>query len=550
MWARNLLLVGVLVAGAGTLASYWPRAGRQAIWDRAGADAVEQADFQTTLAEVNGSFQDQWTDHSLQPAGRADDLTIVRRISLALTGTIPSIEEIRLLQAHPAEHRVDWWVQRLLEDRRSADYLAERLARAYVGTAGGQFLIFRRTRFVSWLADELAVDRPYDELVRSLIATDGLWTSTPATNFITAGIKPDSDVGVQENVMAARVARAFLGVRLDCAECHDHPFNPQWQRADFHGLAAFFGTAQQTFRGIRDVLPEGVPGYSMQDLDTLEYVPVEPAVPFQPELMPAEGKVRARLAAWVTHPENKAFGRATANRMWAVMFGRPLVEPVDDIPVEGEVPAALDILAEDFVAHGYDLQRLIHLIAASRPFQLDSQADPSIPGHEVTEAHEECWAAFPVIRQRPEQLVGALLQCTSLETNDGDANALLRFVRFVGKSQFVERYGDLGDDEFSDRGGTIPQRLLMMNGEVVRNNVQSDNPFSFFAAVSQVARLAPTDEKAVETCYLAVLTRLPTPEEATHFKRRLCDTTGEARRHAIEDLYWDLVNSTEFSWNH
>ena len=183
-------------------------------------------------------------------APRAVDLVVARRLSLALTGTIPALASIRAFEAMPEGDRIDRWLDSLLADRRTSDYLAERLARAFVGVEGGPFLVYRRRRFVAWLSDEIHANRPYDRVVRTLIADDGLGTDHPATNFVTVTYDPDAKTYDPER-LAGRVARAFLGVRLDCAQCHDHPFEP-WRQADFQGLAAFFGQVESGFSGVHD----------------------------------------------------------------------------------------------------------------------------------------------------------------------------------------------------------------------------------------------------------------------------------------------------------
>ena len=146
--------------------------------------------------------------------------------------------------------------------------------------------------------------------------------------------------------------------------------------------------------------------------------------------------------------------RATVNRVWALLFGRPLAEPVDDLPAAGELHPALGLLADDFAAHGYDLHRLIRVIAATEVFRLDSA---------VAEARhrgqEEAWAVFPMTRLRPEQVAGALFQAASLTTLGPQSHWFIRLVTYTGRNDFVRRYGDTGEDEFDARGGTIPQRL-------------------------------------------------------------------------------------------
>ena len=171
--------------------------------------------------------------------GDGAELAVMRRLSLSLCGTIPSLEEIRRFEYRPPDRRIDAWLDDLLRDRRCGDYLAERFARVFVGTEDGPFLKFRRRRFVAWLSDAILANRRYDANVRDLIADEGLWTDHPATNFLTVTTDEKTERPTPDR-LSARVARAFLGVRLDCAQCHDHPFQP-WKQEHFRGLAAFFG---------------------------------------------------------------------------------------------------------------------------------------------------------------------------------------------------------------------------------------------------------------------------------------------------------------------
>jgi hypothetical protein len=537
MWARNLLFVGVVAAGVTGLGwTLYPQvhAPRVKHFDPA---EFRQPAFQDEVVLVDTAIRQPWAELDVQPAPLAGDLAVARRLSLALTGTIPSVQEIRQLEAQPEEQRLQWWLSGVFQDRRYADYFAERLARTYVGTEDGPFIIYRRRRFVTWLSDELMRNHSYGQIVREIIATEGLWTDKPATNFITVTIEPDNKKGPNPERLAGRVTRAFLGIRLDCAQCHNHPFQ-KWTQHDFQGLAAFFGQVQQGFTGIYD----GDGEYEAENRKTGARAKVEPGVPFLQELLPTTGTRREQLARWVTDPRNVYFSRATVNRVWALMFGRPLVEPVDDLTSTGDVPAALQLLADDFTAHHYDLQRLIRLIAASEAFQRDSAAD-----HEITDVHEHAWAAFPLSRLRPEQVAGSLLQASSLATIDQQqTSSLVRAILFGSERDFVKRYGDTGDDEFDGRGGTIPQRLLLMNGQLVKDRTKGD----FLTAPTRISWLAADDRTAVETAYLAVLTRRPTAEEAAHFEQRLAGLHGEERSQRMEDLYWTLLNSTEFSWNH
>ncbi len=484
---------------------------------------------------LDAEFGADWAKKGVQVAARADDLVIARRLSLALTGSIPSLQEIRELEAAKPTDAASWWLARLLADRRTSDYLAERLVRVYVGIENGPFLIYRRRRLVEWLSDALQKNRPYDEIARALIDAQGVWTTNPAVNFVS--VTNENNKGPDETKLAGRVSRAFLGVQMDCVQCHDGKLGSTWKQEDFHKLAAFFGQADFQLNGLTDNPKDS---YKYRYLGKTEDEVVPAAVPWKAELLPEKGTPRKKLALWVTAKDNKAFSRTMVNRMWALLFNKPLVTPVDDIPLDGPFPAGMEMMSEDFIAHGFDLQRLIRVITATRVFQMSSQSEHGMP--------EDCWAVFPLTRLRPEQMAGSVIQAASLSTLDAETHVVFRIKRDLDVANFVKRYGDSGEDRFDDSGGTIPQRLLLMNGNMVSDNTKN-NPL--VNASTRVGLLAPNDSEAVETAYLSIFSRRPTAEEADHFKGLLAKAkSGGERTNAMSDLYWTLMNATEFSWNH
>ena len=532
---RDLFFVSVVGLGALAMGAGLTRS-REQVPAQPPVKTAATADLGPIVQAVDDTFRARWAAGKLTPAEKADDLTLMRRLSLALSGTVPSLEEIRRFETRPKDGRVAEWLDTLLRDRRCTDYLAERFARVYVGTEDGPFLLYRRRRFIAWLSDVFLENRRYDSLVREMIADRGLWTDQPATNFVTVTFDPDLGKPTPER-LAARVARAFLGVRIDCAQCHDHPFQ-HWKQEDFRGLASFFGGVNSNLRGIRDGEKNE---YRPPDRKTKEPVDVAPCVPFRPELKPDSGTPREQLAAWVTDQRNPNFSRATVNRVWALLLGRPLAEPVDDLPAAGELHPVLDLLAADFASHEYDLHRLIRVITGTQVFRLDSAIPES-----ASEDQEDAWAAFPMTRLRPEQVAGGLFQASSITTLGPQSHWFIRLTTYTGRNDFVRRFGDTGEDEFDARGGTIPQRLVMMNGDIIRDKIKD----GIFTAPGQIADLAPDDRLAVETAFLSVLTRRPTPEELSHFTGRLGKASGADRKNRLTDLFWALLNTTEFSWSH
>jgi hypothetical protein len=546
-YLKNGLLLVVCLVGIGVVvSSLLPPSGLAAPSSFYRTQKV-RLELEPVVQQVDQQFENVWKSEGLQSTNRASQLTVMRRLGLALSGTIPSLEEIREFESLPDSDRLDWWIARLLEDDRSADHLAERFSRGLIGVEEGPFLIYRRNRFVSWFSQQLKDNRPYDKIVRELLTEEGIWTGSPATNFVTVTTAMETEQP-DPIKLAARTTRAFLGMRIDCVECHDDFLGTmrlgdsgearKGVQTDFHKLAAFFGEVQNSLAGIRD--DQSAEPYQFRLLKDEEESVILPDVPYQSELVPAAGPLRERLAGWLTHPENKQFARAIVNKVWAVMFGKGLVDPVDDMPLHGPYPPGLELLADDFVENGFDLRRLIRAIASTRAFQMDSMAD-----FEITPEHEEHYAVFPLIRLRPEQVAGSMFQSTSLSTIDRSNHIVIQLTKYGLTLDFVDRYGDAGEDELLEKGETVTQRLLMLNGEMLKERLK--NPLS---SVVKIALLAPDVETIVDTIYLAVLTRRASPEMMAYFVDQLEERKGNSRGKKVQDIYWTLINSAEFAWNH
>lgn len=517
---------------------------------------AEQAsiDLNKTVSDIDAAIETRLTAEHLIQSEPADDLAVLRRLSLALIGTIPSLEEIRRFEADPRADRLQLWTNAYLNDPRFADYFAERLARAFVGVEGGQFVVYRRDRFTSWLADQIRQRTPYDEMVRSMLSETGVATDRAAVNFAMAAF---ANSNFDPNKLAGRTVRAFLGQRIDCAQCHDHPFS-HWKQRQFQGLAACFGELDLTLVGAVDRPRETPTG----DESAMMALPVDayPAVPFSPEWFPAEGSPRVRLAEWVTHPDNQRFDRAIANRVWGLMFGKPYLtdRPVDDLPdpddetmkAETEV---LAILGADFRTHGSSLHRLIQVITSTRAFRRSSIA-PDIPKESSSdfsstltlEDSERLWGIFPLVRLRPEQMIGSMLQSNSVQTIDQNSHLITRAIRLFRERDYINEFGDPGEAELEQRTATITQTLLNMNGEFASEMSR----VRLFSTPQTLRQYSPTTEALLDNLFLTCFTRHPTSTEREYFQQQLPGSTRKIDDELIEDIFWTLYNSPEFCWNH
>ena len=534
------------------------------------AEVVPEQQLDAAVTRLNEQFHQQWQSENVQIVNTVDDLAVFRRLALAMYGTVPSLEDIRAFEADQQPNKIDRWVVTMLKDSRFSDYFAERLARSLVGVEGGPFIIFRRDRLTAWLAEQLHKDASWSDMTKELIAAEGLWTDRPAANFITVARMEDE--GLDENKLAGRTVRTFLGQRIDCAQCHDHPFDPAWKQADFEGLAAFYCQASVTLGGVGDFAKDKDKQdvvYKVTDPGAEQGRVVAAAVPFHSEWLPADGGLRHRLAEWVTHKENRRFERAIANRVWGFMTGKPLLEPVDDLPhpAEGETDA-LDILGQEFRAQGDRLSVLIRMIALSDVYRLSSETSADSEGTYTKQV--QAWSVFPLVRLRPEQVIGSLFQAGHIRTIDQNSNPFVRLTRFGNENDFINEYGDLGDDELLQQVGTIPQALLRMNGRFTAERSKVDN----LSAPSEIIQFSPDNAAIVDNCFLTCLSRHPSYDEREYFLG-LLDSTTEAvaekhkanpevvtvevetaekptryRAQVVEDLVWTLFNSPEFSWNH
>jgi hypothetical protein len=471
------------------------------------------------------------------PAATCDDFTFLRRSTLDTIGTLPTVAEVRRFQRDTRPDKRARWIDELLKRDELADYWALKWAdvllvnRDKLGDRGAY-------EFHRWLRTQFARNRPYDQWVRELLTASGSSGEHGPVNFFRAAATPED--------AAKAVSQAFLGVRLECAQCHHHPFE-KWGQDDFYGLAAFFnGLERKALRGPAGKGDEFIyhAGYREMRLP-LTNLPVAMRTPDGPPVGDSAkapgGDPRQELARWLTARENPWFARLAVNRLWKHYLGRGLVEPEDDLrstnPPTNE--PLLDYLASQLAESGFDLKAVMRLILQSRVYQLSSAVnatnrddEQNFSRHYVRRLPAEVLLdALSQVTESPERFPGTPPGTRAIELWDNRLPSY--FLDVFGRSERTSpcECGRSGEP-------TMAQALHLMNSPEIEQKIA--NP------TGRAARLAATDMKddqILEELCLAVIGRPPGAKERAAAQRLFAQTP---RREATQDLLWTLVNSYDF----
>lgn len=496
-------------------------------------DNLEEQVGQLT-AEIDERIEAAWRIEGIVPAPLADDAEFLRRISLDLIGRIPSVGEVRRFLADTDPHKRRRIVDELLESpaffTRSAIQWRTLLIPA---ATDAEFQIrFQIPQFDVWLRQKLVLRTANDQLVHDLLAfpVDGKAPVTADLFFRARDAAPDG--------LAAAASRVFLGVRLECAQCHDHPFS-HWKREEFWSLAAFFagihGARFEPLKEDRAVRTITIPNAGRSvEARFLDGGRPEWSDDTQP---------RQVLADWITARDNPYFARAAVNRVWAELMGRGIVDPPDDFDAANPPshPELLDKLADEFASHGFDVDFLIRAITASRAYQLTS-------GQTDTRQTDPQWFARRAVRRlTADQLFDSLLQAAGQHDEESFRDREQR----VGSPRFrIRELFDQQGENGVDSQATILQALAMMNGELVESATSGKHCETLSAVIESPFF---TDAERIEALFLATLSRPPRVEEARRLLAHVesgAPRDSEARTAAFADIFWALLNSGEFAVNH
>jgi hypothetical protein len=514
-------------------------------------------DVTALAARIDEHVAAGWAAAGVKPASPADDAEFLRRVTLDLAGRIPSVYEARAFLKDTSPDKRRRLVEKLLDSPLYIRHFGNVWRNLLIPEAVANIQVRAQIpNFEAWLRKELARNAGYDQMARDLL-TAPLVGGTPQQIYANRGEPTPLAYYMAKELapenLAASTARVFLGVRVECAQCHHHPF-ASWKREQFWGYAAFFAGVQK--RPQANIL---IPAPEKKELHEIKVGGTDKVVQamFLDGTKPEwKDKVsgRAALAEWMTRPDNPYFARAGVNRTWYYFFGTGLVDPVDEM-VGAEKkecpPGLLDELAKDFAAHQFDLKYLIKAITASRAYQLSSAAT------DQSQDDPRLFARMPLRGLTPEQLFDSLAEAISYTEDIPEGLGPFAALRPNSpRNQFLAAFAGTGE-KATDSQTSILQALALMNGRLVADATSLDARRSPRLSALIDAPFLTTASR-VETLYLATVSRKPTPKEAERMSRYI-ETGGEALTEqptqeqmnaALADVLWALLNSGEFIVNH
>ncbi len=491
---------------------------------------------------------DEYLAASKSPkANPTSDEEFIRRVSLDLTGKLPTTEAaLEFARSKGRDKRVEL-IDRLLEDRATADHWARywRDVVQYRATVENPGLI-RFPLLEGWLAEQFGKNRPWDEMAAEMIAAEGPPEENGAAVFLLAQSR------AQPVEIAGEVSRIFMGVQIACAQCHDHPTDP-WKREQFHEFAAFFAGT----RAVRNPKAEQGRGfmltstnnarYTMPDLeDPKKSIPVEPkfflddSAAALPKGMKPQQR-RELVASYVTGQDNPWFARAFVNRAWYTLMGEAFYNPVDDMGPAREATAAaiLEPLADQWQKGGYDVRWLYRTILNTKAYQRDVRSTNSAAGRTPFASNCPSRLSGDQIFEALGQALGVPLDAQQGRRGAGAVGATPPRGAAGPRAAFNFLFGVDPSVPNEDVLGTIPQALFLMNGPIVNRAIGARQ-----GALGTILADNPDNLAALKALYVRVLTRLPNDAEIELCGRHIAALKD--RREAFEDVLWSLVNSTEF----
>jgi hypothetical protein len=506
-------------------------------------------DVQQLAARIDQLIAARWTAAGVKPAPVADDAEFLRRIYLDLAGRIPRVLEVREFLEDTAPDKRRRLVDRLLDDPSYAYQYVTHFTTVWrallVAQTNNQQVQFLLPRFEAWLRERVRTNMPYDVLVRELLTAPVNFAArnpgqlakqrepSPLAFYQANDVKPEN--------LAASTTRLFLGVKLECAQCHDHPHD-HWTRKQFWEYAAFFsGLRADSMGDFLTAVRDDPENRSLRIPGTDRVARAHFLDGTEPR-WEAQAAARVALAQWITDAGNPYFSRAAVNRLWAHFFGIGLIEPIDEMSDSNPPshPELLDELARQFVAHRFDIKFIIRAIACSETYARSSRRT------DLRQDHPRLFARMAVKGLSPEQFFDSLAEATGFWEESRPAPRLDGQPVNTPRAMFLAKFAN--QEQPTESQTSILQALALMNGKFI-DDATSVEHSKTLAAVLDAPFL--NTERRIETLYLATLSRKPRAEELTRLVAYVSSggpTHNE--KDALSDVFWALLNSGEFILNH
>ncbi|MEO2009986.1 MAG: DUF1549 and DUF1553 domain-containing protein [Pirellulaceae bacterium] len=514
---RTMLLVTAILATAIAVLSL---PGRH-VW--AAEDPID-----TMADQIDSLIEARLRAEGYEPGELCRDEVFLRRVYLDLAGVLPTVADVRAFLKDDSPDKRIVCVDRLLTSPRYATHMASSWRNVMLPRSFDREQLNNAAGLQNWLRNQFVKNLRYDNLVAEFLVATGDGTSGPALYYTSLEMKPEK--------LAASSARIFLGLQIQCAECHDHP-SDHWTQRDFWAYAAFFSQLQEPSEGMVNMRVVDRDEGEVLLPDTEEVI--GPRFPGSSVESDSEfGTRRSQLAIWMASRDNPYLARAAVNGAWAQLFGRGLVHPVDDLGQNNPAshPELLKQLATYFTKNRFDQRLMMRTLVRTKAYQRSSElTDPAIP--------DFLFGRMLVKTLNSEQLYDCVTRAAGTEvvTSGMVQDPFLEPRRLA----FVSRMHRQTRDATQYQVG-LPHALLLMNGPEIQ------------AATSpQQSRLirglaAPwfSDEQRIETLFLATMSRFPNEDERREVQAALNSVPLEERQAALADVLWALLNSGEFALNH
>lgn len=497
-------------------------------------------DLVYTPPAVTGNYIDQLVGSKLNkirvlPSALCTDEQFLRRATIDITGRLPTEEEYVAFMGSAEANKREKKVDELLDRKEFSEIWAMKWAELLMVKSSNQVSYKSMFLYSNWLTDKVANNVPLDQMIQELLSASGGTFRTPQTNYYQ--IERDT-LKVAENV-----AQQFMGIRTQCAQCHNHPFD-RWTMDDYYSFAAFFSQiGRKQGEDYRETIVFNSGGGEVGHL--IGGRAMKPKFLGGPEPDLAGKDRREALARWLTSTENPLFAPSISNRVWSHFFGRGIVEPVDDIRVSNPAsnPELFKTLGDKLVEYKYDFKRLVRDICNSHTYQRNTERNDTNKEDERNFAHGN------VRRIQAEMLLDCISQVTNTKDKFRGLPLGARAVHIADggtSTYFLTTFGRAARDTACAADvktePTLSQALHMINGDTIQGKIAAGG------VIKQLTDSGKTPQQVIETLYVRALCRRPAPEEVEKLMATV--TQAESPQVGLEDVFWAILNSREFLFNH